>query len=111
MATQFHEAAPRKELSSDGVVKSPLDVVARLALPRDIQSDQGIIFTCAQALGFVNNSDIKLVHSSVYERHSNSAERWPTVMKRVLPVLTNEYKFECEACLSAILFAFSDSRG
>lgn len=104
-ATKFPEAVPLRELTSVEIVKALLDVFARVGFPREIQCDQGTVFTSALTTGFLEKCGIKIIHSSVYHPQTNSVERWHSVMKRVLRALIYENKCEWEACLPAMLFA------
>lgn len=89
-ATKFPEAVLLPELSSTAVVNALLAVFARIGFPREIQCDQGSVFTSALTTTFLQKCGTSIHHSSVYHPQSNSVEKLHSVMKRILRALCFE---------------------
>ncbi|XP_064467644.1 uncharacterized protein LOC135378518 [Ornithodoros turicata] len=104
-ATKFPEAVPLKEQCSFEIVDGLLSVFARIGFPKEIQCDNGSVFTSALTTTFLEKCGIKVIHSSLYHPQSNSVEKWHSVLKRVLRALTHEYKTDWESGLPGAMFA------
>lgn len=104
-ATKFPEAVPLKEQTSPEIVDALLSVFARIGFPREIQCDNGSVFTSALTTTFLEKCGIRIIHSSLHHPQSNSVEKWHSVLKRVLRALTHEYKTDWESGLPGAMFA------
>lgn len=104
-ATKFPEAVPLKQQCSSEIVDGLLSVFARIGFPREIQCDNGSVFTSALTTAFLQRCGIRVIHSSLYHPQSNCVEKWHSVLKRVLRALTYEYKTDWEAGLPGAMFA------
>ncbi|XP_064482847.1 uncharacterized protein LOC135395680 [Ornithodoros turicata] len=104
-ATKFPEAVPLKEQSSTEIVDGLLSVFSRVGFPKEIQCDNGSVFTSALTTTFLEKCGIRVIHSSLHHPQSNSVEKWHSVLKRVLRALTYECKTDWEAGLPGAMFA------
>ncbi|XP_064462613.1 uncharacterized protein LOC135373319 [Ornithodoros turicata] len=104
-ATKFPEAVPLKEQTSPEIVDGLLSVFARIGFPKEIQCDNGSVFTSVLTKTFLGKCGIRVIHSSLYHPQSNSVEKWHSVLKRVLRALTHEYKTDWESGLPGAMFA------
>ncbi|XP_064470077.1 uncharacterized protein LOC135384822 [Ornithodoros turicata] len=104
-ATKFPEAVPLKEQCSAEIVDGLLSVFSRIGFPREIQCDNGSVFTSALTTTFLQKCGIKVIHSSLYHPQSNSVEKWHSVLKRVLRALVHDFKTDWEAGLPGAMFA------
>ncbi|XP_064485140.1 uncharacterized protein LOC135397466 [Ornithodoros turicata] len=104
-ATKFPEAIPLKEQTSPEIVDGLLSVFARIGFPKEIQCDNGSVFTSALTTTFLEKCGIRVIHSSLHHPQSNSVEKWHSALKRVLRALAHEYKTDWELGLPGAMFA------
>ncbi|XP_071057618.1 uncharacterized protein [Onthophagus taurus] len=104
-ATKFPDAIPLQVADSESVVKGLLSIFSRVGFPSEIQTDLGRVFVSNLTTEFLEQSGIKIIHSSAYHPQSNAVERFHGVFKRILRALSYEHGKEWDEYIDQALFA------
>jgi len=104
-ATRFPEAVPLDVASSSRIVDALLETFSRIGFPKEIQCDNGSVFTSVLTTTFLERCGTRIIHSSIQHPQSNAVERTHSVIKRLLRALCYENKTEWDRGLPATMFA------
>ncbi|GFX05440.1 hypothetical protein TNCV_1007621 [Trichonephila clavipes] len=105
MSSKYPDAVSMPDIASTTVVETLFQIFSRMGFPKEIQTDQGTLFTSILTSVFFENFGINVVRSSVYHPQSTPVERFHRTLKRILRVICIESSPEWEKQLPAALFA------
>ena len=105
--SKWPEAYALRNVTTETVVKCLIDMTARVGIPEEVLTDNGLNFVSKTMREYCTTMGIEQIKTSPYHPQSDGiVERFAATLKRLLRKLTQNPKVEWDECLPYVLWAY-----
>ena len=105
--SKWPEAYALRNVTTETVVKCLIDMTARVGIPEEVLTDNGLNFVSKTMREYCTTMGIEQIKTSPYHTQTDGmVERFNAALKRLLRKLTQNPKVKWDKCLPYVLWAY-----
>ncbi len=108
-ASRYPEAVPLRSISAKSVAEALFRIISRVGIPKEILTDQGMVFMSRTLNELYELLGIKSIRTSVYHPQTDGlVERFNRALKTIVRKFVKEYAKNWDKWLEPLLFALRE---